>query len=95
MLPGVVAELRSVSECQVQGSHHDGEKTRDLLHFEVSDGASCIFLNGQDKPPTIVQKRDGSYLYATTDLAALKQRQFCNSVAISAHWTPSCFVNLC
>ena len=41
--------------------------------IEVSDGAKCIFIEG-DEVPTIVQKGDGGYLYATTDLAALWYR---------------------
>lgn len=40
---------------------------------KVSDGAKCIFLEGYDAP-FIVQKRDGAYLYATTDLATIKYR---------------------
>jgi arginyl-tRNA synthetase len=44
-----------------------------------SDGAQCVFLDeftGKDgKPqPVIVQKSDGGYLYATTDLAAVRYR---------------------
>jgi len=38
-----------------------------------SDGAQCVFLEG-DEVPVIVQKGDGGYLYATTDLAALWYR---------------------
>lgn len=43
-------------------------------------GARCVFLDeftGQDGSPLpmIVQKQDGGYLYATTDLAALRYRQ--------------------
>ena len=38
-----------------------------------SDGAQCVFLEG-DEIPVIVQKKDGGYLYATTDLAALYYR---------------------
>jgi arginyl-tRNA synthetase len=38
-----------------------------------SDGAQCVFLEG-DEIPVIVQKGDGGYLYATTDLAALYYR---------------------
>jgi len=41
--------------------------------LEVSDGAKCVFLDGDDIP-VIVQKADGGYLYATTDLAALRYR---------------------
>jgi len=38
-----------------------------------SKGAKCVFLEGDDIP-VIVQKGDGGYLYATTDLAALNFR---------------------
>ena len=38
-----------------------------------SDGAQCVFLEG-DEIPVIVRKSDGGYLYATTDLAALYYR---------------------
>ncbi|MEY4351795.1 MAG: Arginine--tRNA ligase [Cyanobacteriota bacterium] len=36
-------------------------------------GAECVFL-AEDKPPVIVQKSDGGYNYATTDLAAIRYR---------------------
>jgi len=44
-----------------------------------SDGAVCVFPEGfknkEGEPlPFIIQKSDGAYLYATTDLAALKYR---------------------
>lgn len=44
-----------------------------------SEGARCVFLpeftGKDDKPlPIIVQKSDGGYLYATTDLAAIRYR---------------------
>ncbi|MGA2070426.1 MAG: arginine--tRNA ligase [Sedimentisphaerales bacterium] len=44
-----------------------------------SEGAVCIFPEGfkdkEGKPlPVIVQKSDGAYLYATTDLAAIRYR---------------------
>ena len=38
-----------------------------------SDGAVCIFLD-EHAAPMIVQKRDGAFLYATTDLATIKHR---------------------
>ncbi len=46
---------------------------------EISNGAKCVFLDGykdqNDAPlPLIIQKSDGGYNYATTDLAALKYR---------------------
>jgi arginyl-tRNA synthetase len=47
--------------------------------LEESDGARCVFLDefkGKDGEvlPLIVQKSDGGYLYATTDLAAVRYR---------------------
>lgn len=41
---------------------------------EPSEGAVCVFLPGFDAP-MIVQKQDGAFLYATTDLATLKYRE--------------------
>ena len=38
-----------------------------------SDGAKCVFLD-ELEAPVIVQKRDGGYLYATSDLAAVRYR---------------------
>jgi len=38
-----------------------------------SDGATCIFLEGNDAP-FIVQKTDGAFTYATTDLATIEYR---------------------
>lgn len=38
-----------------------------------SDGAVCVFLDGFDAP-MIVQKKDGAFLYATTDIATLQYR---------------------
>lgn len=45
----------------------------------VDDGAKCIFLDGylteEGKPlPLIIQKKDGGYNYATTDLASIRYR---------------------
>ena len=39
-----------------------------------SEGATCVFLPEFDAP-MIVQKRDGAFLYATTDLATLEYRR--------------------
>ncbi len=60
-LPDVVAELEK----------------KDLA--TVSEGAVCVFPEGfndkEGKPlPVIIQKSDGAYLYATTDLAAIRYR---------------------
>ena len=41
--------------------------------LQESDGAQCVFLEGEEIP-VIVQKADKGYLYATTDLAALRYR---------------------
>jgi len=38
-----------------------------------SDGADCVFLDGFDSP-MIIRKRDGAFLYATTDLATIQYR---------------------
>ncbi|WP_204102722.1 MULTISPECIES: arginine--tRNA ligase [Spirulina sp. CCY15215] len=61
LLPGVVEHLDSVG----------------LL--EENEGAKCVFLEGftnkeGDRLPLIVQKTDGGFNYATTDLAALQYR---------------------
>ena len=48
----------------------------DLLRRGIareSDGAVCVFLEGQPAP-MIVRKQDGAFLYATTDLATLCHR---------------------
>jgi len=52
---------------------------RDKGLLEESDGALCVFLDefqGKDgkRLPVIVRKSDGGYLYATTDLAAVRFR---------------------
>ena len=47
-------------------------KTKGLA--KESDGAWCVFLDGFDAP-MIVQKKDGAFLYSTTDIATLKYRQ--------------------
>jgi len=38
-----------------------------------SDGAQCVFIPGNDAP-FIVQKSDGAFTYATTDLATIRYR---------------------
>ena len=38
-----------------------------------SEGASCVFLD-EFETPMIVRKRDGAFLYATTDLATIQYR---------------------
>lgn len=46
---------------------------------KTSDGALCVFLPGIDAP-MIVRKKDGAFLYATTDLATIRYRM--------DHWKP-------
>jgi len=63
MLPGVVRDLQ------------------DLRLAVESDGAVCVFPPGfktkeGELLPFIIQKSDGAYLYATTDLAALRYRVY-------------------
>ena len=55
------------------------DSLRDKGLLQESDGAQCVFLDefkGKDGEPlpVIVQKSDGGYLYATTDLAAVQYR---------------------
>jgi arginyl-tRNA synthetase len=38
-----------------------------------SDGATCVFLDGFEAP-MIIRKKDGAFLYSTTDLATIKYR---------------------
>jgi len=49
------------------------ETLREKNISTTSNGAECVFLEG-DETPIIVQKGDGGFLYATTDLAALTFR---------------------
>ncbi len=49
----------------------------DLLKRKIareSDGATCVFLDDQPAP-MIVRKKDGAFLYATTDLATIGYRR--------------------
>ena len=45
-----------------------------------SRGATGVFLDGPEKPPLLVRKADGAFLYATTDLATIRWRL--------EHWKP-------
>jgi len=45
-----------------------------------SRGAIGVFLDGDEKPPFLVRKADGAFLYATTDLATIRWRL--------EHWKP-------
>ena len=39
------------------------------------DGALVVFFDENKLPPCIVQKKDGSFLYSTSDLATIKYRK--------------------
>ncbi|MGC4073819.1 MAG: arginine--tRNA ligase [Nibricoccus sp.] len=39
-----------------------------------SDGAIGVFIDGEKKPPLIIEKTGGGFLYGTTDLAAIQYR---------------------
>ncbi|MFM8436265.1 MAG: arginine--tRNA ligase, partial [Planctomycetia bacterium] len=47
---------------------------------QESRGAVGVFLDGPDKPPLLIRKADGAFLYATTDLATIQWRM--------EHWRP-------
>lgn len=77
-LPNVVEEMR-----RKLAPRADGEQR--LAELKPDQGALCLFqYSGQGEPryrnadgdplPMIIQKSDGAYLYATTDLAAIRYR---------------------
>jgi arginyl-tRNA synthetase len=85
-LPPCLAEINAVYErLGVSFDHTLGESfyqdrlrgvVKDLVDKGLareSDGAICVFLEGQPAP-MIVQKRDGAFLYSTTDLATIQYR---------------------
>ncbi len=58
--------------------YHDqlGPVVDEFLQRELareSDGAICVFLDGYEAP-MIIRKKDGAYLYPTTDLATIQHR---------------------
>lgn len=74
MLPGVVAEL--------QERFPAGSRPMEVVK---NQGAVCVFMYNEDGTPVfanpegaplplLIQKTDGAYLYATTDLACLRYR---------------------
>ncbi|MCD8487228.1 MAG: arginine--tRNA ligase [Desertifilum sp.] len=81
----VIYDLLDI-KLQERGESFYNPLLRDILEgleqiglLEESDGAKCVFLEGftnkEGEPlPLIVQKSDGGYNYATTDLAALRYR---------------------
>ncbi len=75
-----------LSMADVRGESFYKDKLSDIVNELVksglakeSDGAMCVFPDGfknkEGEPlPFIIQKSDGAYLYATTDLAAIRYR---------------------
>ena len=85
-LPACIAEIESVY--QRLNIHFDYQLGESFYHPILgglvdrliksrqaveSDGAICIFLDGYDAP-MLIRKRDGAFLYATTDLATIEYR---------------------
>jgi arginyl-tRNA synthetase len=82
----VVYDLLGVHGLEERGeSSYAGELADVVAELEakglvvVDDGAKCVYVEGfankEGEPlPLIVQKADGGYNYATSDLAALRQR---------------------
>ncbi|MHC4212092.1 MAG: arginine--tRNA ligase [Planctomycetota bacterium] len=76
----------TLNRADVCGESFYADKLADLVHdlekdgwAKESDGAICVFSEGfknkEGEPlPMIVQKSDGAFLYATTDLAAIRHR---------------------
>lgn len=85
-LPLSITEIESVYQrLGVKFDHTYGESFYHPMLAEVverltkaklaveSEGAICIFLDGFDAP-MIIRKRDGAFLYATTDIATIEYR---------------------
>jgi arginyl-tRNA synthetase len=75
--------LLQPSDVSAESSYNDDlpvlvKELQDAHLIQQDQGAWCAFSADQqesDKPtPFIIQKQDGAYLYATTDLAALRYR---------------------
>ena len=50
------------------------QKLKDDKIAVEDGGATCIFVGKKKTPPLIIQKSDGGFGYATTDMAALNYR---------------------
>jgi arginyl-tRNA synthetase len=86
-MPACLAEIdRVYRRLGVRFDHALGESfyqpmltgvVEDLLARGIaceSRGAVGVFLDGEEKPPLLVRKADGAFLYATTDLATIRWR---------------------
>jgi arginyl-tRNA synthetase len=85
-LPGCRQEIQKLyKRLHVTFDHELGESfyhdmlapvVEQLVHTGLareSEGALCVFLPGYEAP-MIIRKKDGAYLYATTDLATIQYR---------------------
>jgi arginyl-tRNA synthetase len=75
-----------LNDCDIRGESFYADKLANVVEelknkgiAVESDGAICVFPEGfknkeGERLPFIVQKSDGAYLYATTDLAAIRYR---------------------
>lgn len=70
---GVVVSDRGESTYVTQLEDVVGTLLSDGVARE-SQGAVGVFVDGDDKPPLLVRKKDGGFLYATIDAAALRSR---------------------
>jgi arginyl-tRNA synthetase len=69
MLPDVVSELKS------KGLAVESEGAVCVFPLDSTGSPQAGFKDKEGKPlPVIIQKSDGAYLYATTDLAAIRYR---------------------
>jgi arginyl-tRNA synthetase len=62
-----------------ESSYHDrlAPLVEDFFHRQIarmSDGAVVVFLEEENLPPFLVQKSDGAFNYATTDIATILYR---------------------
>lgn len=84
-LPGIIAELRRTLSAAPVPTFPPSHVPMPRAAVRDDQGAVCVFLYDErggplfknpqgDILPMIVQKSDGAYLYATTDLAAIRYR---------------------
>lgn len=77
-LAGLVKEMRERLAAPAGGGRVRAELREDagaLCLFQYDEGGEPLYRNADGDPlPMIIQKSDGAYLYATTDLAAMRYR---------------------
>ena len=77
-LAGAVKEMRARLAAPAGGGRASAELREDagaLCLFQYDESGEPLYRNADGNPlPMIIQKSDGAYLYATTDLAAMRYR---------------------